>query len=156
MKMFTMHGRARRSEHFRHNIGGILLCLFSMYLFHSAISSESKSDALVFFSKIFIIAMFIFVFADGVCITVRRLHDLNRPGSHYFMLCIPFYNFYLEYQLWFKKGFAGSNQFDSEVQQYPIKSETQKTTEEYFCGRCGSEIKWGDVYCQHCGDVLEY
>ena len=154
--MLTMHGRVRRSEHISHHIGGMLLCLFAMYLFHSAVSSESKSDALVFFSKIVIVVIFIFVVADGVCITVRRLHDLNRPGSHYFMLCIPFYNFYLGFQLWFKKGFAGSNQYDVEVQDNPIKNKSQKTTEEYFCGRCGSDIKLGDVYCQHCGDVLEY
>ncbi len=36
--------------------------------------------------------------------TVKRLHDIGRPGSHYFLLLIPFYNLYLQCCLLFKKG----------------------------------------------------
>ena len=47
----------------------------------------------------------------GVCITIKRLHDLNRPGWHWWLLAIPFYNFYLGLVLLFQKGTQGANQF---------------------------------------------
>jgi uncharacterized membrane protein YhaH (DUF805 family) len=43
--------------------------------------------------------------------TVKRLHDLDRPGSHYWLLLIPFYNIYLTLVLLFKKGTEGSNSY---------------------------------------------
>jgi uncharacterized membrane protein YhaH (DUF805 family) len=36
----------------------------------------------------------------------RRLHDLDRLGSHYWLLLIPFYNLYLGCVWLFKKGTA--------------------------------------------------
>jgi uncharacterized membrane protein YhaH (DUF805 family) len=44
-------------------------------------------------------------------ITVKRFHDLNRPGWHYWLLLIPFYNLYLAIILLFKKGTAGPNTY---------------------------------------------
>ena len=43
--------------------------------------------------------------------TVRRLHDLDRPGSHYFMLLIPLYNLYLSLVLTFQRGTVGTNRY---------------------------------------------
>jgi uncharacterized membrane protein YhaH (DUF805 family) len=40
---------------------------------------------------------------------VKRLHDLDRPGSHYWLFLLPFYNIYLGWVLLFKKGTAGNN-----------------------------------------------
>src|SRR5438128_188550 len=31
----------------------------------------------------------------SVCLVVKRLHDLGRPGTHYWLLFVPFYNLYL-------------------------------------------------------------
>jgi uncharacterized membrane protein YhaH (DUF805 family) len=42
---------------------------------------------------------------------VKRLHDLDRPGTHYWLLLVPFYNIYLSLVLLFKKGTDGSNQY---------------------------------------------
>ena len=42
---------------------------------------------------------------------VKRLHDLNRPGTHFWMLLIPFYNIYLSLILLFQKGTAGPNNY---------------------------------------------
>ena len=47
----------------------------------------------------------------GVCITIKRLHDLNRPGWHWLLLMIPLYNIYLGITLLFRKGTEGSNDF---------------------------------------------
>jgi uncharacterized membrane protein YhaH (DUF805 family) len=42
---------------------------------------------------------------------VKRLHDLDRPGTHYWPLLIPFYNIYLMLVLFFKKGTEGPNRY---------------------------------------------
>jgi uncharacterized membrane protein YhaH (DUF805 family) len=42
---------------------------------------------------------------------VKRLHDLDRPGTHYWLLLVPFYNIYLSLILLFKKGTDGSNRY---------------------------------------------
>jgi uncharacterized membrane protein YhaH (DUF805 family) len=42
---------------------------------------------------------------------VKRLHDLDRPGFHYWLCFIPFYNFYLGLILLFKKGTVGINKY---------------------------------------------
>ena len=45
---------------------------------------------------------------------VKRLHDLDRPGVHYWLLYIPFYNIYLGLLLLFKKGTSGPNQYGND------------------------------------------
>ena len=46
-----------------------------------------------------------------VCLGVKRLHDLGRPGAHYWLLLVPFYNLYLALQMLFRKGIEGPNAF---------------------------------------------
>jgi uncharacterized membrane protein YhaH (DUF805 family) len=91
------------------------------------------------------------VIADDICVSVRRFHDLDRPGSDYWLLLIPFYNIYLGFVLLFKGGTDGPNQYDEDCQQV-----VENSPDEYICGRCGLEVKWGDSLCSHCGDVLEF
>jgi len=42
---------------------------------------------------------------------VKRLHDLERPGAHYWLLLIPVYNIYLALVLLFKRGTSGPNRY---------------------------------------------
>ena len=42
---------------------------------------------------------------------VKRLHDLGRPGSHYWFFLVPLYNLYLGFMLLFQRGSDGNNQF---------------------------------------------
>jgi len=44
--------------------------------------------------------------------TLKRLHDLDRNGSHIFFLMIPIYNIYFIFILLFEKGTEGPNKFD--------------------------------------------
>ena len=44
-------------------------------------------------------------------VAVKRLHDLGRPGWHYWLLLVPFYNLYLGLVLLFQQGTPGSNRF---------------------------------------------
>ena len=48
---------------------------------------------------------------SGICITIKRLHDLERPARHWLLLMVPVYNIYLGLVLLFKKGTEGPNEF---------------------------------------------
>ncbi len=37
-----------------------------------------------------------------------------------------------------------------------IKTEGTATEEEFICSKCHMSINWGDPYCSHCGDKLDY
>jgi len=39
------------------------------------------------------------------------LHDLGKPGWHYWLMYIPLYNVYLSLVLLFTKGATGPNQY---------------------------------------------
>jgi uncharacterized membrane protein YhaH (DUF805 family) len=45
---------------------------------------------------------------------VKRLHDLDRSGTHYWLLLIPLYDLYLVLILLFKKGAGGPNRYGSD------------------------------------------
>jgi uncharacterized membrane protein YhaH (DUF805 family) len=47
-------------------------------------------------------------------IVVRRLHDLGKPGWHYWLFFVPFYNLYLSLVLTFTKGATGSNGYGAD------------------------------------------
>lgn len=47
----------------------------------------------------------------GVCVTIKRLHDLGRPAWHWLLFIIPIYNIYLGFILVFQKGTDGPNEF---------------------------------------------
>ncbi len=42
---------------------------------------------------------------------VKRLHDLNRSGGHFWLLLVPLYNVYLILALLFQRGAEGPNRF---------------------------------------------
>ena len=44
-------------------------------------------------------------------LVVKRLHDLGKPGWHYWLMYIPLYNVYLSLVLLFIKGVTGPNQY---------------------------------------------
>ncbi|MGE4287009.1 MAG: DUF805 domain-containing protein [Phycisphaerae bacterium] len=46
--------------------------------------------------------------------TVKRLHDINKSGKHYFLMLIPIYNLYLLIILLWRKGTDGSNGFGTD------------------------------------------
>jgi uncharacterized membrane protein YhaH (DUF805 family) len=45
----------------------------------------------------------------ALAITVKRLHDLGRPGWHWWLFFIPLYNIYLGLVLLFQRGTPGPN-----------------------------------------------
>jgi uncharacterized membrane protein YhaH (DUF805 family) len=45
---------------------------------------------------------------------VKRLHDLNRPGTHFWLLLLPVYGMYLGILLLAKRGSKGSNRYGAD------------------------------------------
>jgi uncharacterized membrane protein YhaH (DUF805 family) len=101
---------------------------------------------------------------------VKRLHDLGRPGTHYWLMLVPFYNLYLAWVLLFKKGTTGPNQYGNDPLEavadansvvpaavpHPPQHDRVSTsfpraaTKGAFCGACGAPA--GDSkFCSHCG-----
>jgi hypothetical protein len=54
---------------------------------------------------------------------VKRLHDLDRSGAHYWLLLVPLYNIYLALLLLFKKGTTGPNRFGPDPLQSALEQE---------------------------------
>jgi uncharacterized membrane protein YhaH (DUF805 family) len=50
---------------------------------------------------------------------VKRLHDLDRPGKHFWLMLIPLYNVYIGLLLLFSEGTAGPNTYDAEPSEGP-------------------------------------
>ena len=51
---------------------------------------------------------------------VKRFHDINRPGEHYWLTLIPIYGIYLTFLLCFKTGPKGENRFGPEPVYAPM------------------------------------
>ena len=47
----------------------------------------------------------------AIAITVKRLHDLERPGWHFLLMAIPIYNIYLGLRLLCGSGTEGANEY---------------------------------------------
>ena len=73
-RIFTLRGRAGRLEYISHIVGGVLLYVVTLAITESVLP---------------VLLMFLFVVADEICVAVRRLHDLDRPSSDYWLLLIP-------------------------------------------------------------------
>jgi uncharacterized membrane protein YhaH (DUF805 family) len=53
----------------------------------------------------------------AIAVTVKRLHDLDRPTWHWWLLLVPFYNIYLGIVLLFQRGSWGQNRFGADPLQ---------------------------------------
>jgi uncharacterized membrane protein YhaH (DUF805 family) len=107
--LFSFEGRANRAWYFWHII------LDDLAIF---------TAILVFAVLTFVTGLPIFILPGigvalaglwaGIAITVKRLHDLDRPGWHWFLLAVPLYNIYLGLVLLFGRGSWGDNSFGAD------------------------------------------
>lgn len=109
VEMFTTGGRANRAWYLWHIILDDLAIITGVLVF---VLLASLTESMLFMLPA-VGVLFAGLWA-GVCITVKRLHDLNRPGWHWLLLMIPLYNIYLGIMLLFKKGTDGSNEFGAD------------------------------------------
>ena len=80
---------------------------------------------------------------------VKPLHDNDRPGTHYWLLMVPFYNLYLSFHLLFTPGPMGPNRFgpdpcspkevDSWDAQQSDAGFVATACDDWVCPRCGAQ-----------------
>jgi len=85
-KFATFSGRARRSEYWFFMLfyaGVLVVCVL---LSNLTLGPDREGN---FFTFVLILP-FIAIILPAIAVTVRRLHDTNRPGVYYLLNLIPF------------------------------------------------------------------
>ena len=104
--LFSFDGRANRARYIWH------------VLFDDLVMAIMGIGATVLFTGALAPLAAIALLGIGFCaawgavaVTVKRFHDLDRPGWHLLLLMIPLYNIYLTAILFVVEGTAGDNQY---------------------------------------------
>ena len=91
-KSFTLKGTASRSEYWYFALFILLAVVaLTILLLVVAVSIEVHSSRTV--EGLFLLAFGIFplcILPASICVTVRRLHDIGKPGTYYFIGLIPY------------------------------------------------------------------
>lgn len=105
---FSFEGRLNRAYYFLYlfliNLGACILAMILSYSIGSQGGSPEFAGSVGLLIGVFIAVLCAFI-------VVKRLHDIDRPSWHYWLLFIPFYNIYLGLVLLFKKGTTGPNKY---------------------------------------------
>ena len=95
---------------------------------------------------------------------VKRLHDMNRPGSHYWFLLIPIYGFFFAIVLQFCPGTKGANKYGEDPLQagQPVPEDPAAVVAPPSILRDPpppppsiNNVKDFKFPCPHCGQRLE-
>ena len=108
--LFSMQGRLNRAKYvWRTLLMGMsvnLVAFVAAFLLGGITGEHAEPAALL--------VLYLLSVAGAVATAfeaVKRLHDLEPPGAHYWLLLIPFYNMYLALVLLFKRGTSGPNRY---------------------------------------------
>lgn len=108
VEFFTFTGRASRSRFW------LIQGLTCVYLITALLTFGILTEAL---GPIFILGMLGAAYMAawaGLAVCVKRLHDMDRPGSHFFLFAVPIYNLYLGLLLCSLPGTPGPNRYGSD------------------------------------------
>ena len=108
MSLFSMEGRYNRAKYFWIMVAiSIVSQIISVGIGVAVGASGGGPEAAS------TIGLIVGIATAVVCAfqVVKRLHDLDRPGTHYWLLLIPIYNIYFGLLILFKKGTEGDNQY---------------------------------------------
>jgi uncharacterized membrane protein YhaH (DUF805 family) len=103
-----MHGRISRREYIIVSmaISVVSYVLVAAIGFISATSDEGFRDATLLGFVVFAASTLL----QGLY-SIRRLHDLGRPGREVWLLLVPFYNIYFLLVLSFTRGSSDENEY---------------------------------------------
>jgi uncharacterized membrane protein YhaH (DUF805 family) len=106
--MFTMQGRLSRRQYVLYSmiIMAVTYACAFVVGFVSGVSGSGLEAAGALGFLIGAVGC-----AAQAFIAVRRLHDLGKPGWHYWLFFVPLYNIYLGLVLLFTRGVTGSNEY---------------------------------------------
>jgi uncharacterized membrane protein YhaH (DUF805 family) len=117
-EMFSLEGRANRAWYFWHTILDDVVIVTALILF--VVVGVATHPLLA-------VPLLGLVGAAGwaaAAVTVKRLHDIGRPGWHLVLLAVPLYNLYLGAVLVFQKSVTGPNEYGADPLQAVAHSRT--------------------------------
>ena len=91
-KSFTLKGTASRSEYWYFALFNFLAA-FALIISFSilTVGTGSHSDGTAGTLFLVVLALFyLCILPASICATVRRLHDIGKPGTYYFISLIPY------------------------------------------------------------------
>ena len=111
-KLFSTEGRIGRQQYFLTTLAVVVVTYFIAFVvgFVAGITGAGESAATFLGFIIGVVGAVVQGF-----LVVRRLHDLGKPGTHYWLFYIPLYNIYLGLVLLFTPGESGSNEYGPAV-----------------------------------------
>lgn len=104
-EMFSLEGRANRAWYFWHSVLDDLVIVTAFILFVVLGVATGPLLALP------LLGLIVAAGWAAAAVTVKRLHDLGRPGWQLLLLAVPFYNIYLGLLLLFQQGAVGPNEY---------------------------------------------
>src|SRR5512135_2750758 len=87
--------------------------LFASILLAQAIASPGQSDSAAILPSLYLLA----VFTPGLCVTVRRLHDVNRSGWWLLIGFVPLFGVIVLLAFEVTEGTPGPNRFGPDPQR---------------------------------------
>jgi uncharacterized membrane protein YhaH (DUF805 family) len=110
--LFSFEGKACRTGFIIHTIidDFIIIAIIGIAILFVAGSGE---NSIIFMplAILFSVAVIILDIISGLAIALRRLHDMNRPGTHFLLSLVPLVNIHLAIILLFSRGTVGSNHY---------------------------------------------
>lgn len=103
--LFTFNSRANRAKYIWYPFLAIIPWLALGFI--QFLTNNSNNTL----TNILVVLAYLPSIPISTCILVQRLHDIDRPGTHYWLCLIPIYNIYMAFLLLFKKGTDGPNQY---------------------------------------------
>ena len=106
IELFSFEGRVNRGWYFLHIVFDDMVVL-GLIIILLTVSGILGTPLLL----LPILGVILSGLWAAIAVTIRRLHDLDRPGWHWWLLMVPLYNIYLGLVLLFGKGTMGPNRF---------------------------------------------
>ncbi len=108
VKLFTMKGRITRQQYILTTLMvsfvGFVIAFGIGFAGGMAGTGEDASNGVA--SIVSLAIAFVQAF-----LVVRRLHDIGKPGWHFWLLLVPLYNIYLGLVIMFTPGTRGANEY---------------------------------------------
>ena len=114
--LFRLKGRINRAKYFTIGLISGTVIYVPIILFIVLYPDVSYKGSIEFLFtdliSILLLICYLLIFVIiGICLNIKRIHDLDLPGTRLWLLFVPIYNIYLGFILQFKKGTTGANKF---------------------------------------------
>lgn len=105
LELFTTRGRVNRAWYFWH------ILLDDLVIAGAGAAFVLAPDTLALILKLPMAGITLGAAWAAIAITVRRLHDMGRPGRHFLYMLIPIVNIFFGLKLLLGPGDEGDNEY---------------------------------------------